>query len=80
VVSSDPWDHKPLTSYDLLLLRAGSTMQPGVFVKEELYHKRIYGRFPGKDCLMRSVQVNTRSSLFCRPIHNFAYLNPHVIN
>ena len=38
---------------------------------------RITATFHGEDGLVRSVQVNTRSSLFCRPI---AYLNPHVIN
>jgi len=40
VVSSDPSDQEPLTPTHLLLLRAGPAVSPGVFVKEDLYHRR----------------------------------------
>ena len=133
VVSSDPSDQEPLTPNHLLLLRAGPTVPPGVFVKEDLYHRRrwrqvqyladvfwrrwtqeylpslqqrqkwfkprrnfsvgdvvliidsltprnlwplgrITATFPGKDGLVRSVQIKTKSSSFCRPIDKLCLL------
>jgi hypothetical protein len=39
-VSNAVNDPEPLTPNHLLLLRSGSTMPPGIFVKEDLYHRR----------------------------------------
>jgi len=40
VVSSDSTDQEPLTPNHLLLIRAGPTVPPGVFIKEDLYHRK----------------------------------------
>jgi hypothetical protein len=133
VVSNDVKDLEPLTPNHLLLLRSGSTLPPGIFVKEDSYHKkrwrqiqylanvfwrrwvkeylpscqmrqkwfqpshnfavgdvvllveehtprnlwplgRISDVFPGRDGLVRSVQVTTRSSGFVRAINKLCLL------
>ena len=131
-VSNDPKDAEPLTPNHLLLLRSGTVLPPGVFVKEDMYQKgwrqvqyladvfwrrwvkeylptlqqrqkwlkpqrnmcvgdivlivdektprslwplgRVVKTTQGRDGLVRSVEIKTRSSMLTRPIHKVCLL------
>ena len=137
-LSDDPKDPLPLTPNHLLLLRAGPTLPPGHFVKNDIYRRRwrqvqylsdifwsrwvkeylpalqerqkwlhpnrnlqsgdlvlmchentprnqwplglVIQVYPGKDGLVRTVQVKTKSGVYVRPVVKICLLEANLVD